>query len=78
MREFKNGQKLKSIFWMDGNSVVEIGKFGCKKIEIVMECGQMAGVAWAIVEHDSGKNIKYNLALCEGVELLSEPEKESK
>ena len=66
--EFKLNQELKQIFWGEGESIC-VGRNGCKSIVVCMENGQMAGVPWAVVTNDNGKVFKYNLALCEGVEI---------
>lgn len=66
--EFQNGQSLKTIFW-DDDSVIEVGKLGCIDIVVVMECGEMSGVPWAMVTKDDGSVYKYNLKMCQGVRV---------
>lgn len=67
--EFKNGDKLKQIFW-EGQSRILVGENGCESITVIMENGQMAGVPWVIVKITGREITKYNLALCEGVVLF--------
>jgi len=70
--EFFEGQELSHIWW-DGtelmHSEITVGKDGVVSIKVSMECGQMAGVAWAAVFYIDGRCIKVNLALASGVEL---------
>lgn len=65
--DFRQGQKLKALFWDEGSLTVEDNNV--ESITICMECGQMAGVPWATVCWIGGKINKYNLANVEGVEL---------
>ena len=65
---FYEGQELKSIWWSHGG-MVTVGKCTCKSIHVVMENGEMSGVPWALVVYDDGKQQKYNLKMCEGVEI---------
>ena len=63
--DFRNGQKLKALFFPDNE---DIHASDTLTITILMESGQMAGVPWAVVE-DAGRVWKWNLALMLGVEL---------
>jgi len=64
---FKDGDLLDAIYFSDGLKV-ECGD-NAKTIQVVMENGQMDTVPWAVVEMNNGRTWKYNLALCESVQL---------
>lgn len=66
---FTEGQLIKSIFW-DECGCTESGKSGCKRITVVMENGQMAGVPWFLVEYENSEPQKFNAAKVEGVTLF--------
>jgi hypothetical protein len=74
MKEYKfcNGQKLRAIYWRDGSILLNDE---VDTIDVIMECGQMAAIAWAIVIFKNGKIQKYNLAYCEGIEFLERGKK---
>ena len=65
---FYDGQMLKAIYPGDMPSH-RVGEVGCKSIIVVMESGQMDLVPWAIAVGEDGTRVKYNLALCESVEI---------
>ncbi len=69
IHEFHNGQKLKALHFADGEDI--FANSGTT-ITVIMESGQMAGVAWAMVE-GGGRLHKWNLALVLGVELEPTP-----
>jgi len=75
--EFFEGQVLSHIWW-DGtelmHSEITVGKNGVVSIKVSMECGQMAGVPWAVVFYDDGSCTKHNLAMASGVELAYQKE----
>lgn len=66
--EFFEGQSLLSLWWEQGEAVC-VGQNGVVSITISMECGQMAGVAWAVVLRDDGSAFKHNMALVSGAKL---------
>lgn len=71
---FKNGQKLKEVFWNESSVVVRDKALSedfpyCVDIEVVMESGQMSGVPWAVATFSDGTIRKYNIALAGGVSL---------
>ena len=66
---FKTGQKIKSIFFTNGDEL-NISSPDVKSITVIMENGQMAGVPWASVIFQDDQEFKYNLALCEGVKIV--------
>ena len=66
--EFFEGQELSQIWWKQGEAA-RVGHNSVVSIKVCMECGQMAGVPWAIVFYENGRATKYNLALVSGVEL---------
>lgn len=69
MSEFKDGQKIKSLYLPDGHFFTS-GVSGIEEIVVVMQNGQMAGVPWFLVKNDNGQESMWNGALAEGVELL--------
>lgn len=69
MKEFTQGQKIKAIFWANGEQLIS-GEGTTQEIEIVMENGQMVGVPWARAIHKDGRIFKHNLALVESVETF--------
>lgn len=66
--EFFEGQGLNTLHLSEAE-YVSITQQNVSSIKVVMENGQMAGVAWAIVFYKDGRCIKYNLALIQSVEL---------
>ena len=66
---FEEGQKVESVFWSDGE-YKKVGTNKCKRITVVMENGQLAGVPWFLAEFEDSPDQKYNGAMLEGVTLL--------
>lgn len=67
---FFEGQEVKAIFFSGAEeSFFRVGHPPCKKITVVMEYGQMAGVPWFAVWDDHKIISKWNGAMLEGVEL---------
>ena len=73
IHEFQQDQPIKAIFFQD-EGVLRIGENECKSITVCMENGQMAGVPWFEVIKKNGEITKWNGALIEGVELISNKE----
>jgi hypothetical protein len=64
---FKQGdERVQAIYFSNGETVRVGGSV--TKIKVVMESGQMAGVAWLEVYEGEKVGAKYNTALLEGVE----------
>jgi hypothetical protein len=69
--KFKDGMKLKTIICNDGGEI-RVDRHGIVNIVVIMQCGQISEVAWALVESESGMKVIWNLALVQGVEFLEE------
>jgi len=73
-KEFKEGQKLRSVFGPTDNDgcyiQYTVGRSDCTDIEVVMENGQTAGVPWAYITVKDAHPKKVNLALVEEVHLM--------
>jgi hypothetical protein len=69
----KEGQKLDTIFFVDGEDITTMNG---TEITVVMEYGQMAGVPWADVREIDGCVCRWNLALCLGVRLIEDKDNE--
>ena len=65
---FIEGEEVQGIFWPDDSQII-VGQGDCKKITVVMEYGQMAGVPWFAVWNDHKITHKYNGAHLAGVKL---------
>jgi len=63
--KFQDGQKIKSLQFGQGDMIIATEE---NTIEVSMENGQMAGVAWAVQKVGS-QIFKHNLALVETVEM---------
>ena len=68
VQKFRAGDKLQAIYWPDDVSV-RLDECGCINLYIIMENGQMDGVAWAVAEYSDGRILKHNLALLATAEL---------
>ena len=67
--KFWDRQEIQGIFWSEGSGL-NVGQRHCKKITVVMENGEMAGVAWFHIEYDNDQeDQKYNSKFVEGVTL---------
>ena len=72
MNKFKDGQEIKSLYFLDGGEIITgkgTGKYQVKKIITIMENGQMAHVPWFLVEYADGNFDKWNGAHIQGISL---------
>lgn len=61
MKAFETGQTFKVITLESGSQyVVGDGEYQAKKIECIMENGEMAAVPWFVVTNTDGHEIKIN------------------
>lgn len=68
---FYDGQEIQSIFHLD-DEITNVNDMTIKRITVVMENGQMAGVPWFQVEYVNGVKRKFNGAHVEGVDVYQE------
>ncbi|KKK96888.1 hypothetical protein LCGC14_2658250 [marine sediment metagenome] len=66
--ELKEGVKLKSVYWSEGDFV--IWKQGVKEIVICEQMAQMSMVPWARIVFESGPDHLVNCASLDGLQLF--------